>query len=92
MGYRYGHKTTAFNGVWWYIQKNYPDSWVNKSTKDGIPLDAQHCRFSTEGFNKFMSAYRLSRGSNPSKDYFKNASYIQKDFKPFMEYCKQELK
>ncbi len=47
---------------------------------------------SLKGLNRFMQEYRISQGSNPSKNLDKNAQYIQNDFKPFAEYCKVKLK
>lgn len=44
-----------------------------------------------DNINKFMIDYRLSCGSNPSLCMHKNAEYIQRNFKPFAEYCKNKL-
>lgn len=82
MAYKYGHRATAMNGVLIYLQKNYKKS------------DVVQGFYKTNSFisiNELMKKYRQSRGSIPSKDYRKNANYIQGDFQSFMNYCRKEL-
>lgn len=92
MGYKYGHPATAVNGVLNYIQTKYPNCELLKSLTEGIPRDQQHARINLKGINDFMREYRIEKGSNPSKVLDKNAYYIQQNFKPFAEYCKEKLK
>lgn len=92
MGYRYKHSATALNGVIHYIRFKYPDCDLLKTLHEGIHITQQHSRINLTGINEFMKKYRLSVGSNPSKVIDKNAYYIQQNFKPFAEYCKQNLK
>ena len=92
MGYKYGHKATALNGILKYIQSRYPESKLLKTLVEGIPEDQRHARANFKGINEFLKGYRLSRGSNPSNTVEKNAQYIQNNFKPFAEYCKLKLK
>lgn len=92
MGYRYGHKATALNGILNYIQTKYPKSDLLKTLVEGIPENQRHARANFKGINEFLKEYRLSRGSNPSNIIEKNSFYIQQNFKPFAEYCKQKLK
>jgi len=91
LGYRYGHPATALTGILNYIQNKYPSSYIIDSLKENVPKDQRHAVMSLKGLNKFMQEYRSSRGSNPSNNLDRNAKYIQKDFKPFAEYCKEKL-
>jgi len=92
MSFKYGHPATAINGVLNYIQTKYPSCKLLETLKEGIPKDQWHARINLSGLNNFMREYRQQKGSNPSKVIDKNAFYIQQDFKPFAEYCKQKLK
>lgn len=92
MGYRYDHPATALNGVLNYIQLKYPECDLLKTLEDGIPKAQRHARINLKAINQFMCDYRVSRQSNPSKVIDKNAYYIQQNFKPFAEYCKEKLK
>lgn len=82
MAYKYGHPATALNGVALYIQRKYPQSSVTQMIRKSGHFKA---------LNDFMREYRKSRSSNPSKDMDRNAMYIQNNFTPFAEYCKQKL-
>ena len=92
MGYKYRHRSTAVNGVLNYIQTKYPECELLKTLADDIPKNQRHKVINLSGVNKFMKGYRISRGSNPSESIYKNALYIQQNFKPFAEYCKQKVK
>lgn len=82
MAYKYGHPATAINGVALYIQRKYPESTVVQDIRKSGHFKA---------LNDFMKEYRKSRDSTPSKDMDRNAMYIQNNFTPFAEYCKQKL-
>lgn len=92
MAYKYGHRSTAFNGVFKYVFNTYPKAKDVLGFYKEIPKDQQHCKYNIKGIEQFMKDYRVSRGSNPSNDYFKNALYIQKDFESFIKYCQEKLK
>lgn len=92
MGYKYGDRRTALNGVFKHVFNVYPKAKEMLGFYDGIPKDQQHCRWNSKGLNKFLQDYRISKGSNPSKDIQKNSEYIQQDFQTFADYCKQKLK
>lgn len=75
MSNRYGHKSTAINGI------------MNFLIEFEIETEKKNC-YQFKDINKIMIKYRESKGEIPSKNYQKNAEHIQKDFKSFVEYCK----
>ncbi len=91
MGYSYGHRATAFNGVFNHVFNKYPKAKDILGFYDKIPVDQRHCRYNDKGLSEFMWDYIVSKGGKPSKDIHKNAQYIQKDFQSFIQYCKQHL-
>lgn len=92
MGYRYGHRATAFSGVFNHVINKYPKAKDILGFYDKIPIDQRHCRCNLKGIYDLMKEYISSKGDKPNKDFRKNAQYIQKDFQSFIKYCQLKLK
>lgn len=92
MAYKYGDKRTNLNGIFNHVFNAYPKAKEILDFYKKIPLDQRHCRWNSDGFEKFIKDYITSIGETPSRKSYENAHIIQNDFKSFIKYCQANLK
>lgn len=81
MGFTYGHRATAFNGIWLWLQRNnYTKATRNadKSYSYCINMISEYLKSKEVKIVKYHGRF----------DTMKNAMAVQKDFQDFVRFMK----